>query len=205
MRLIVFAALLTTPGSLSLAPSLSSPSGKNSLPLGNQNQFNWETATFDVDENIRKQIVAEICQVEKDHAVKVLCACESGSRAWGFPSADSDCNVVNWGQETTWLSADRRCGSGSGKDHMAAVKVRQLEIPLAAVQMVDSLLNGAKEEEAAGQRACCLSPRFPSVVCFGTISNSSAVVWEMDSGNKICMERIFARSKMTPMLWQSTC
>lgn len=32
-------------------------------------------------------------QVERQHAVRVLFACESGSRAWGFASADSDYDV----------------------------------------------------------------------------------------------------------------
>jgi predicted nucleotidyltransferase len=31
--------------------------------------------------------------IEEKHGVKVLYACESGSRAWGFPSADSDYDV----------------------------------------------------------------------------------------------------------------
>ena len=95
MRLIAFgAALLTIPCSLSLVTPLSLPAVKNPPPSSRlQNQLNWETTTFDIDESVRKQIVAEIHQIEKDHAVKVLYACESGSRAWGFPSADSDYDV----------------------------------------------------------------------------------------------------------------
>jgi predicted nucleotidyltransferase len=41
--------------------------------------------------------------IENNHKVKVVYACESGSRAWGFPSADSDYDVrfiylhpLNW-------------------------------------------------------------------------------------------------------------
>lgn len=47
-------------------------------------------------------------QIEKDHTVKVLYACESGSRAWGFPSADSDYDVrFIYVQPTDWyLSVD---------------------------------------------------------------------------------------------------
>lgn len=32
-------------------------------------------------------------RIEREHGVKILWACESGSRAWGFPSPDSDYDV----------------------------------------------------------------------------------------------------------------
>lgn len=32
-------------------------------------------------------------QIEKEYRVKIILACESGSRAWGFPSKDSDYDV----------------------------------------------------------------------------------------------------------------
>jgi len=35
----------------------------------------------------------ELFEIEKKHSVKILYACESGSRAWGFPSTDSDYDV----------------------------------------------------------------------------------------------------------------
>jgi len=31
--------------------------------------------------------------VERENNVRILLACESGSRAWGFPSPDSDYDV----------------------------------------------------------------------------------------------------------------
>jgi predicted nucleotidyltransferase len=39
------------------------------------------------------QIQHELELIEQNEGVKVLYACESGSRAWGFPSADSDYDV----------------------------------------------------------------------------------------------------------------
>lgn len=38
-------------------------------------------------------IEKQLGMIEEDHQVKVLYACESGSRAWGFPSKDSDYDV----------------------------------------------------------------------------------------------------------------
>lgn len=38
-------------------------------------------------------IVEELRQLEKDRVIKILYAAEAGSRAWGFPSADSDYDV----------------------------------------------------------------------------------------------------------------
>src|SRR6188768_2678862 len=35
-------------------------------------------------------IVAKLKEVERQYQVKILYACESGSRAWGFASPDSD-------------------------------------------------------------------------------------------------------------------
>lgn len=39
------------------------------------------------------KIQAELEQIEQEEGVRILYACESGSRAWGFPSKDSDYDV----------------------------------------------------------------------------------------------------------------
>jgi predicted nucleotidyltransferase len=48
-------------------------------------------------------IIEKLNEIEKERGVHILYACESGSRAWGFPSPDSDYDVrfiyahdVNW-------------------------------------------------------------------------------------------------------------
>ena len=38
-------------------------------------------------------ILSRLNEIEQTHHVTILYACESGSRAWGFPSADSDYDV----------------------------------------------------------------------------------------------------------------
>lgn len=42
---------------------------------------------------MKKQILQILKRIEEDYGVKILYACESGSRAWGFPSKDSDYDV----------------------------------------------------------------------------------------------------------------
>lgn len=43
--------------------------------------------------NISNEVQAHLLQIEKEHDVIILQAIESGSRAWGFPSPDSDYDV----------------------------------------------------------------------------------------------------------------
>lgn len=43
--------------------------------------------------SIEVEIQNQITSIERDFDVKILYACESGSRAWGFPSKDSDYDV----------------------------------------------------------------------------------------------------------------
>ncbi|MFS0865487.1 DNA polymerase beta superfamily protein [Fredinandcohnia sp. 179-A 10B2 NHS] len=42
---------------------------------------------------MKEHILEVVRQVEREYLVKILYACEAGSRAWGFPSEDSDYDV----------------------------------------------------------------------------------------------------------------
>lgn len=42
---------------------------------------------------MKDRILATLAKIESERNVKILYACESGSRAWGFPSPDSDWDV----------------------------------------------------------------------------------------------------------------
>ena len=42
---------------------------------------------------MQKEILKTLDQIEAQNNVKILYACESGSRAWGSPSPDSDYDV----------------------------------------------------------------------------------------------------------------
>lgn len=42
---------------------------------------------------MKKILIEKIKEIEKQHDIQVLYACESGSRAWGFASIDSDYDV----------------------------------------------------------------------------------------------------------------
>jgi predicted nucleotidyltransferase len=46
-----------------------------------------------IDASIREEILRKLQAVEAEHEVRVLYACESGSRGWGFASPDSDYDV----------------------------------------------------------------------------------------------------------------
>jgi predicted nucleotidyltransferase len=60
---------------------------------------------------IRERFCAALARVESAHGVVVLHACESGSRAWGFASADSDYDVrFIYAHPRGWyLSVFERC------------------------------------------------------------------------------------------------
>lgn len=45
------------------------------------------------DSIVLSNIQAELARIEREENVRILYACESGSRAWGFPSQDSDYDV----------------------------------------------------------------------------------------------------------------
>jgi uncharacterized protein len=46
-----------------------------------------------IAETMRRRIQGELDAIERDHNVRILLAIESGSRAWRFPSQDSDYDV----------------------------------------------------------------------------------------------------------------
>lgn len=46
-----------------------------------------------ISDAIRSDVRGYLADIEREHGVRVLFACESGSRAWGFASPDSDFDV----------------------------------------------------------------------------------------------------------------
>jgi predicted nucleotidyltransferase len=46
-----------------------------------------------VGEQMRRDIEELLQRIERQHGVRILYACESGSRAWGFASPDSDYDI----------------------------------------------------------------------------------------------------------------
>lgn len=61
-----------------------------------------------INQAIQQEIVNQLDRLEREENIRLLYACESGSRAWGFPSADSDYDVrFIYLRSTAWyLSID---------------------------------------------------------------------------------------------------
>lgn len=55
--------------------------------------MNITTGLHGVDQAMRERVCGVLTQIEADYDVRVLYACESGSRGWGFASPDSDYDV----------------------------------------------------------------------------------------------------------------
>lgn len=59
-----------------------------------------------INENIRADILRRLARTEDEHGVRVLFAIESGSRAWGFASPNSDYDVrFVYAREPSWYQA----------------------------------------------------------------------------------------------------
>jgi len=61
-----------------------------------------------IDNDIQEEILRRLESAEEEHEIKIIYACESGSRAWGFESPDSDYDVrfIYAHKENWYLSFD---------------------------------------------------------------------------------------------------
>lgn len=71
--------------------------------MSNIIQTSLPTFALSINQDIRSAILDELKQIETEHEVTILFAVESGSRAWGFPSPDSDYDVrFVYAHKTDW-------------------------------------------------------------------------------------------------------
>ncbi|RDU37526.1 nucleotidyltransferase domain-containing protein [Neobacillus piezotolerans] len=91
---------------------------------------------------MRNHILDVLKTIEKDYNIKILFACESGSRAWGVPSKDSDYDVrfIYVHQKDWYLSIDQK------RDVIEVPKHDPISIP------VDELLDVSGWELAKALR-----------------------------------------------------
>jgi predicted nucleotidyltransferase len=61
--------------------------------LKNPGLVKYESTRDMISEAIKADIQQKLLEIERQENVCIFYACESGSRAWGFPSADSDYDV----------------------------------------------------------------------------------------------------------------
>ena len=75
---------------------------------------------------MKEQIIEVLLQIEQEYDVKVLYACESGSRAWGFPSKISDYDVrfLYVHRKEWYLSIDK------GRDVLEVPSQDSISIPV---------------------------------------------------------------------------
>ncbi|MCC4594440.1 nucleotidyltransferase domain-containing protein [Xanthomonas campestris pv. phormiicola] len=74
----------------------------------------------------RAAVLDALRDIERDHAVRILLACESGSRGWGFSSPDSDCDArfVYVHRPDWYLTVNERTGPGEAQRDV-------IELPIA--------------------------------------------------------------------------
>ena len=70
-----------------------------------------------IDPGKRQAVLAALEQIERQHDVRVLMACESGSRGWGFSSPDSDYDArfIYVHRQPWYLSVNERTGPGEAQ------------------------------------------------------------------------------------------
>ena len=61
--------------------------------MSDSNEGNTVLSAHPIDSAVRERVEQALADIEAEHDVTVLYACESGSRGWGFASPDSDYDV----------------------------------------------------------------------------------------------------------------
>jgi len=72
------------------------------------------TSAHPIDEPVRKKILERLRDAEREHGVTILHAIESGSRAWGFASPDSDHSTSSGGATSSSTRSSTRSTAAAG-------------------------------------------------------------------------------------------
>ena len=115
-------------------------------------------------ETTTRQITAVLDRIEREHAVAIVLACESGSRAWGFASPDSDFDVrFIYVHPTEWyLSVGRRRdvietppGKNTGHQRLGPAQIPATD---ASVQSAPERVAGIFDPLPGGRQAAGVGP-----------------------------------------------
>lgn len=65
----------------------------------------------------RRAVLDALACIESEHDVRIVFACESGSRGWGFSSPDSDYDArfIYMHRKSWYLTVNERCGPGQAQ------------------------------------------------------------------------------------------
>lgn len=124
-----------------------------------------------------ERIRGSLCGVEREENVRILFACESGSRAWGFPSADSDFDVrflyvhptewylrIDEGRDVIERPIDDALDA-SGWDVRKALRLlRRSNVPL--LEWLGSPIVYRQDEDTVGQLRALAPICYSPVACF---------------------------------------
>ena len=107
-----------------------------------------------IEPRIREEIIRRLAAAEKQHTVTILYACESGSRAWGFASPDSDYDVrfIYVHPQDWYLAFDvERQRERGGRHPLGIDPAQRIELVQDVGELVLELLHVGRREADAGE------------------------------------------------------
>ncbi|MFV2056704.1 MAG: nucleotidyltransferase domain-containing protein [Thiohalomonadales bacterium] len=155
------------------------------------------------------EIIASLVDLEKQHNIKILYACESGSRAWGFPSPDSDYDIrfiyahpIDW-YLSIFPSKDTIDIPISGDSDMGGWDVRKSfgllkKTNCALIEWLSSPIVYMEELTAINNMKMMIKPSFHAVTaCHHYFSMAKRKFDDIQSGDEVKLKFYFYSLRAT--------